>query len=391
MYNKHNRWAMLIVAVLSAIRTSRASLITATAPLAEVEEGAILSLHCRVRDIQPGLEITLFRTLVDKTDRLSVNEVVTLNEDGKEERIFLAVRQLDDGSVVHFLSITKVTRSDSGIYACSLYDTQTGRPREISYDPVQIGVMYFPSEEDPKCSYTSSGTPDSGFEIVLNCSSERANPEVSLSWSSGASDKLKGGTIETYGNRVHAIVKLRPSSGTVYLCTVTSEAFPDRSRTCHIGPLSVSQNTLHNINNPFTLPPPVKRPVTPTTSLIKPLDKTITDCSEICGSDSQSSMWMITTAAIGSVAVFFMILVLLMLCKYYKLNTSNDTFYVSHHTKDPMVVPTEQMYSELEYKRNQNMVYMALAKRDKFAVYQHSDIPVEDDDNIENFRLPQIS
>ena len=389
---------MLVIAtMLTAIYSCEGTIVKATAPLEEVEEGAILSLHCQVQDIQPDLEITLFRTLGDKTERVSVNDVVTLNEEGDDERIFLAVRQLDDGTLVHFLSITDVTRADSGIYACSLYDTGSGRPREISYDPVNIGVMYFPTEEDPKCSFSTSSSDKTGVEVILNCSSEKGYPEVSLAWSTGSDSKL-GGAIETRGNRLHATLKLRPTSNTVYLCTVTSIAFPGKKQTCHIGPLTInsgdSGNLGETVNNPIALPPSgghIGQPSAPTLSSeqIEHLGDSDTDCSEVCSTQQQSSsMWMITTAATASVAISFLILVLLLLCRYYKLNTSNDTFYVSHHTKQP----TEQMYSELEYKRNQNMVYMALAKREKLEAQFRTELPEEEIDAInENFRLPQIS
>ena len=93
--------------------------IIATAPLKEVEEGAILSVHCQVTELEEGHEVTLYRIRDGQSvQRVSVGDILTQDED----RLFLATRQLGDGSTVYFLSVMEVTRSDQGTYRCQVFD-----------------------------------------------------------------------------------------------------------------------------------------------------------------------------------------------------------------------------------------------------------------------------
>lgn len=413
VYNKLEMLCFLVWMTFTMVwHSSAEAVIKATAPLSDVEAGGILSLHCQVTDIQPGLEISLFRTVMkpngdEDTDRISVDSVVTLTEDDRnEERIFLAVRQLEDGSVVHFLSIMDVSRYDSGSYACSLNGVENGRHQvEMSYSTVPISVMYFPSEEEPKCSYSStSDTLTMDSEIVLNCSSEKAYPTVTLSWSTGTSTSLHGGSVETRGDRVYSVLRVRPSgANTVYLCTVQSVAFPGRTHSsCHVGPLKIDDyipdSNQNNGNTPVILYPSLTGDQVATSATTfdltannnNPGAQRPVDCRKVCASSNASvtSIWIIATIAVGSIALVFLLLILILLYKHNKAHQTNNAFYVAHHPKEPM----DQLYSELEYKRNQNMVYMALAKREKVAsLRQHAEVTDNEEDPMETFRLAQLS
>ncbi len=78
-----------------------------SAPVNPVETGVIFSVLCQVRGLNNKHEVALYRTDVNnETVRLSSKDEVDASDIDNDERVFLAVRRLMDGSEIYFLTIT---------------------------------------------------------------------------------------------------------------------------------------------------------------------------------------------------------------------------------------------------------------------------------------------
>ena len=197
-----------------------------------------------------------------------------------------------------------------------------------------------------------------GNELVLNCTFPKGNPTVTLKWTRANSATDLKVTQQTTDTHVVSLLTLRPrldDTGAVYICQASSIIFPDENPTCHFGQITVTRNPLGSM-----LPH-----IPPTTALETVSDPTVRhamDCSELCSSstiDSPIFKWIISTTIAGIVALTFFIIVIIFMWKYYHVQNTSRNLYV---TARPQLA--EQVYSELECKRSDNMTYMSLTKED---------------------------
>ena len=345
-------------------------------PVNPVEEGEILSFRCQVWNIKEGQDVELLRTLKTGTERMFV-EGDLLPSTG--DNAFVAVRQLDDGSTVYFLTIMYTSRADSGDYICRITRTVGIETENVLWDSERISLLYTPPETDPKCYNTEVVTVLEGTDLTLNCSSETGNPPVSIQWvRAGTSTEIPAQSDTSMSNgRTFSVTKrrlFRKDDGVIFLCQVTSEAFPDLSQSCHIGPVQIKQNP--SIETPFITSESIDEPIKdnvlpPTTGSGKDLVRSSTntdDCKKFCESTSSSTsfFWIITTVIAGSAALTFFIIFLVCLVKFCKEegNNNNHRHYIEQQT-------IEEIYSEVDSKMHRhnsesrlNRDYMALQKQD---------------------------
>ncbi len=336
--------------------------ITATAPLEEVEEGNILSVHCQVSEKQEGQEVGLFRIRDgQRTERLTTDSAISSSLAG-EERLFIAERQLSDGTMVFFLSIMEVTRQDQGTYLCKVHDLH--QDKTVSESSVHIAVLYFP-DEHPMCSHRQSLQIIEGGELELNCTSIKANPILSLSWSRtqhNDKDLTSRSKLSSNASHVTSTLRLRPrvsDSGAVYICKASSTVFPHQTLTCHFGQIRVLPNPHGSI-----LPEEENHGISVDIITDDPTTRhqSIMECSELCSTtnfDSPIFKWIISTTIAGVIALTFLIIIIVFLWKYYNVQHTTRNLYV---TARPQLA--DQVYSEPECKRSDNMTYMSLTKED---------------------------
>ena len=351
---------------------SSALRIAVTAPVNPVRINGVVSVHCQIWDLPPNHEVTLSR----KTDS-GIKSTLAWNGDLQtniEERVFLAHRQLDDGSVVYFLTITSVMKEDEGMYNCTVL---TEGYQVAADQSVRLVIQYFPADNFPSCATASSLHVVEGTEIVLNCTSEAAIPVVSIQWSQGS----KGIYItdsHTSDGMVYNELRIRPNLAddkSVYICTISSKAFPLKTRTCHVGPLTV-------LPDPFR-PPGATQPdtghsfVTPlldlNTIITDPLDtppvtkinktvELIEKCQHFCENNSQMNMvfWVVCTIIAASCACVFLIIGVALFLKTRQLPHYS---YPSVNVKDGQ---SHQVYVELQKRQQQNRsdLYMDLSRID---------------------------
>ena len=330
-----------------------------SAPVNPVEADGVVGLHCQVWNLKDGLEEV---SILKGTNRLSLDELVTA--DG--ENTFVAKRQLTDGSLVFFLSMIGVTRETAGDYRCRVVNT--GTAQVVAYEDITLEVMYFPGDTDPICrSNTKSLIVDEGSAIKLNCSSEIAVPSVEISWKKpGTSDDNLPASKEEINGRMSSILTIRPKAsetGSVYLCEVTSRAFPKKLHTCHIGPISVKSKS--NTNSRFTeISTDSSRnephPPDSTTATAVSIMNADYVCNDICSSySSQKIYWILATAGATILALIFFVLVMTLCIKYHHLEEGSQSGY--SYPRYPM----EKIYSEVESRRVDDRVYMSLVKLKK--------------------------
>ena len=348
--------------------------VVTTAPVSPVVEGEILSVHCQVWSLQKGQDVSLFRTSADGDARrialISDGEALIASNTGT---VFVAVRQMHDGSVVHFLSILNAAKEDAGEYSCKI-ETVADTNEELPIDSVYINIAYFPSDSDPKCSPDALPGPiQAGDEISLSCSSEVAYPEVTLQWTRSGSSKVFNSEITTSNGRTESHLKLQVGSGDngkIFMCQVKSKGFPGQTKSCHIGPITVESNGKEPVINeedryvvtppPFSLGdlPPFQESSNDQTENTIAIDKQ--QCLKSCSTENSSVMyWILATATASLLAFLFLILGVIMIVKYYRVPSQGHipkTQYI------PALHAGEEIYVEVESKRRDKSMYMSLEK-----------------------------
>ena len=337
---------------------SAANVVIETAvPVNPVKTGGILSLHCRIWNLESNHQVQIYRKLTGKhSEMVSVDEYVLQNI---EDRVFLASRQLEDGSSVYFLSVTDITKSDQGTYSCKVVGSnEEDDTITLGRSLVNIDVHFFPTDSYPVCSPNEGLTLTEGELTTLNCSSEIANPIPDITWIKTGDGEIQSGVTVRNGV-VYSELRIVPTladKGKMFLCQLTSPMFPDVVQSCHVGPLEVLRNPKY-VPAPVTNPPQVK-----TNALVTPsIETTLTlkrNCLKSCPSSISSpvSFWIIATAVAGVFALTFLFLGVILVIKYNRMNQGRRKQLPPHLNR-------EYIYSELEHKPAESQLYMSLEKR----------------------------
>lgn len=369
---------LLLLSYLSTRSGALATRLSLKVPVNPVPEGGMLSIHCQIFDLDPEYEVTLSRQLGDDNQRLSWNLDILQSV---EDRVFLASRQLNDGSVVYFMSITEVTKSDQGKYSCRILSLAGEFPKDIQSESVDVDIQYFP--DSPECATEQeSGQLESGQTLTVTCTANRAEPDVDLQWKRTGEGDLSDGTITSWTTNekrfTNMTLKVRPEDDQVILvCQMISDAFPERMATCHIGPFKVTGNsdvkpsvamipgTGTYIDTSGTHDVSTALVVTKTTRNLYDM----TDCRQSC-STLTITYWILATAIGGFLALILFIGTIVLLFKFYKLNRSP---YCKPRTA--VTLQRRQMrdiYVELDKGGKDAKVYMSLdrcKKRGDASVY----------------------
>lgn len=336
-----------------------------SAPLNPIEEGGVCALHCQVWNLEQGHTVEIYRTYETHNKRLSWDEFLG----NVDDRWFLATRQLTDGSLVFFLSMTDTTRADKGNYSCKVITTFPSL-QEIAADSIHVDVLYSPEDSDPVCS-PDFDTPRVIFEgsrTTINCSSEAGNPVVKLRWSKSGKDITDYSATSLSGGRAHSqltFIASRKDNGVVFLCKIENNYGVDEERTCHVGPFTV----LPNPDGPYIEPEDTTDSfiVNPFTS--KPVDEdsnpkrtpTSDECLNECSYLSRPVIyWIIGTIFTSIIALTFLIIAAFLFFKLCHISSNNNLDYsLPRKPAGP-----EELYVEVDCKRDDRCMYMALQRND---------------------------
>ena len=325
--------------------------ITVTTPVNPVEQGAIFAFHCQVWNLKDGQEVTLIRKH-DKT-RIFLNDVLQLTD----ERMYLAQRQMSDGSTVYFLSIMAVSRQDEGKYTCKIIDTD-GTPN-LPSDTITLQTLYFPPDSDPQCSRMPNTPVYAGTYMSMNCTSHVGNPPVTLQWINSKTQEPYTKT-RKYANKDIVSVVLdfkvtQQHSGIIFMCQMTSASFPGKKPSCHTGPFEVLPNPDGSLHP--TVTPPISHQDVTNTDIISITMNTFNqkDCKQKCSVlKSPTLFWIIATVATIIMALIFFILVVTLFLKYRKMPVTRK--YCAP------AAPVGKVYDEIQRRQIDDRVYMSLVK-----------------------------
>ncbi|XP_072048137.1 uncharacterized protein [Amphiura filiformis] len=332
-----------------------------TIPVEPVEDG-MLSLHCQIWNLDPEYTVIMARTIRSVRETLSFNRLVPDDQD----RMFLAVRQMPDSSVVYFLTIIQVTSEDTGNYSCKVITT-SGKTADIATDSEEVIVSYFPHENSLDCAPNAGPmTLIAGKETTFNCSSQvTGHPLVSLEWNQvGSFTTLESDSTVT-DSQIHSQLSFTPSikdDGAILLCIMTSPAFLDKTQSCHVGPLKVIPSS----EDTEIIVTQISGDVTVRTTkdsydndVVKPIAQR---CGHLCEASTRSKLfyWILATSVTGALALIFLLFVLVL---FLKLVTRNKPSKAIRKLPMEGLYP-EDIYVDLERRRGGEKVYMALEKRD---------------------------
>ena len=355
-------WIWLSTVILT--KEVSGTMVTASAPVNPVHEGGILSVHCQVVGMTDDQGVAFIRELNNGLERLSLNEDVLSSA---SDNVFIALRQLEDGATVYFLSIINVKKSDEGKYTCKVID---GALSEVAVDTVDFQVMYFPSQNNPSCTTNANQelTLPERTPLTLICSSEKGHPTVELSWTkTGNSKTLKAYTYET-NDKVFSVLNLTASMAddrAMFICEITSTEFPYESSKCHVGPFAISPDLLSENNGGSQKLQPtssndLKLPGRTATGNDKNNLSKPSKCQDECPLFSFAEFnWIVATVAAAFFALLFFIIAMSLLAKY-KLQQRREGKVLYH-----MPQPVEDIYVAVEHENRQDKLYMSLDRNNK--------------------------
>ncbi len=354
-----------------------------TAPVNPAEEDGIFSIRCQVKNLGQDQEVVMVRIPASggKTERLTLEDKVVAQDD----RMFLALRQLEDSSLVYFLSIMRVTKADAGEYRCAVYEDIDGSFVELKHAraTVDAEIMYFPAESEPHCDLR--GAYDTvimaGTELTLNCSSDMALPTVAITWSKGSPDSKVAADQISHNGKTYSVLKVTPKNADtnlVYLCTISSTAFPERTSTCHVGPFTILPNpnlppdevddndddkvgkNSPTLNDVHSGGDDENEPKRGSNNDLLDAGAVTNACAQECPyTDSTAFYWVIATVVAAILAIFFLIIGIVILLRYCRLQEERKVEYTIARQRND-----QQIYAELDSRRGEK-VYMYLDKNPK--------------------------
>lgn len=339
--------------------------LSASAPVNPVQEEGILSLMCQVTDLNPDIHgVRISRHVSGRQEWITYNNVIFV----EDERIFLAVRHIGDGSVIYFMTITGVTREDEGEYTCKILQDLNA----VASKSVDITVDYYPEDTFPICQFNSPIEVEEGKELTFNCTSEEASPPVSLEWTRTGSSKTYAATESRINGLVTSTLTIVPKwedHNGMFLCKIAFDGYHPDPKSCHIGPIQVIRKSeIHepgtDTKNRVTL---TAMPVLTTNTMLRFATLSTVesiDCRKTCSYFNSSVLqWVIGTVVAAFLAILFFIIGVVILYKWNQI-VDND-FRHQHNNMRHMHATKEDIYMELEKRRECDRVYMALDKENK--------------------------
>ena len=194
--------------------------------------------------MQAGYTVSFFREFNRNTDKISeISDDDTYYSSLLSQRIFISKRSVSGSSTVYFMTLVDVSIDDQGEYICSVFSMKNRRFVEIATNSLTIEILSFPHNLYPTCQ----GIPNmmrvnEETKLRFVCTSERTNPLVELQWSSNMeviSPDIYDTHNEEYISSEISVITKRSFSGATFVCKMTSSGFPERQRSCYVGPITV--------------------------------------------------------------------------------------------------------------------------------------------------------
>ena len=326
-----------------------------TTPITPVIVRGILAVQCQVWNIQNGDIVTISRTSDEVSEQISSSDSIT--KSSVKDRVYLSFRTFPDGSSVYFLTMLDVSLEDSGEYACSVIKFAGSLPTVLGHGSVDVEVYSFPDRSQPSCT----GNPPhlmlkEETTLELTCTAYKTAPAVDLKWRSLSTYEYLQSSSQSETDTIVSRFYIRTSMdhhGAVFRCEMTSPGFPDRVRSCEIGPISV-ESASKTVNHDLS---PTTR--TPNKDILLEATNTIGDCQNICTASSKTVFYLtVSTAAACLLTVVFFITTVVMCCKYH--NVSSNVRQRQQYVPSPPCLESDPVYVSLQRRNTNERVYMTL-------------------------------
>ena len=340
---------ILLVPAMTAMADTKVELTTLNNP---VTVGGILTIQCQIWNLQEGYMVNILR-MVNGLPQL-ITSGISYMPSPVHNRVYLALRTAPDGSDIYFVTMLGVTEQDGGEYICKAYSIVH---TDDIQDSTEIEIYSFPTLAYPICT----SLPVSPVRIIeadilmLECSSEMTTPKVDLMWRNIMADiPLKTRHIFK-DSTVYATTELEINSShqrAVFVCTMTCTGFPDRQRSCQVGPLNVVPRFSEEAEATRRETPPTNDDDVVVNEVM--VETPSGDCSKTCSPENTDLQFYLTIATFvaGLLMIIFLTTTIIMCCRYHYISTMiNDGQHLSIQDTDPV-------YVSLQRRSNYERVYM---------------------------------
>ena len=311
-------------------------------------------IQCRVWNMQEGYKVNILRFHNGRIESITSEE--SYLRSSLESRVFLSTRNFPDRTHVYILTLVDVSYNDQGKYSCSVEHVSEDGTTTIAMDKVMIKIHSFPNIMYPACDSVPRQpiTLYQGNKLVLSCSSENGIPTAELIWSCTQPDisiiSRNTSTTAMVSSEITLISDIS-YHGTVFTCHLSSQAFPNRERTCNIGPITIlsTESTAENVDITQSLVPNVAKDQN-----VKQNTLEGAGCSSQCSpEDEEIVLYLIISTMGASILCILFLTTTIMFCyKYHSIST--DAIEVRR--KVPGNDGSEPVYVSLqrrqEYDRN---------------------------------------
>ena len=332
-----------------------------------ITDGGILAIECKIQNMQDVYTVNIFRVRNDITEQITTGSHYA-PESPLGQRVFLSQRTLD-GTIIFFLTVLDFTVIDEGEYFCHVFEYSRGNFLDIGKASIIIRLSVFPDNMYPLCE---SEPPQ---PIVLrqhtllrmSCSSERGVPPVEIKWSSNRrSIRLSPQSTSEYNMIVSKISLNTDDSydGAYFECAITSPGFPERDRSCMIGPITIIfQNQVTTIEE--------DRGVIVVSDKHGAIDmdrSNLVNCDKTCSPENESTIFYLIISTSGATILWITFLTTTYIaCYQYNsastvMRNAHTDVYDTNDGSDPVYVSLQrrQGYERNSMMSERNSMYMTL-------------------------------
>ena len=329
-----------------------------TSPVHPATVGGILALQCQVWNMQEEYTVNIFRVVNGRTDQLTLRDKYD-TDSSLGQRGYLAKRTFSDGSLVLFLTVIDISPGDEGKYLCKVYSLTDGNYRDIAKDLMTTEIYSFPDEAFPTCNSAPNNLKfNRNEQLTLTCTSEKGVPAVYLDWSCFNADVdfvIRNLPSEDMITAEMTLSVDQSFNGAIFVCKMTSTGFPERVRSCTIGPLRIARSSSGtNIEFPIQQNKDTMASNEMKDSFPSEL------CNTPCVPEDKFTLlyWAVGTVGTATLMFIFLITTIIYCCKYQKMSAEVISAQGSFTSCDG----TEPVYVSLQRRQptERNSMYMSV-------------------------------
>ena len=224
------------------------------------------------------------------------------------------------------MTLVDVSNDDQGEYLCIISAVKNKQLVAISTNSITIEIFSFPSNMYPTCHSTPNiNRVNEGTKLVFSCTSETTNPHVELQWSSNNADIPSVmddiDNEDIISSQITVMIK-RAHNGITFVCTMKSSEFPDRQRSCFVGPMAVVSGT-NELDNMMITSRGRESSGTQIRDLNQDSDHLSSkECDSLCVPEDTNTVLYLAAGTMGATILMFTFLAttIILCCKYCNIS-----------------------------------------------------------------------